>query len=68
MGYMSRLPNSNDLPHEHENRWLSTNEFLDETALLIQGRALRCRACRRATDKKHLDKNQKCPDCGRSGL
>jgi hypothetical protein len=66
MGYLSRLPNSNDPPPERSSRWLSTSDFMDETALLLAGKARRCVLCRRATDVKHLDGNRLCPDCSQS--
>lgn len=65
MGYQSRLPTSNDPPQvSKKNPWLSTNELVDATALLLSGDAERCQGpCKRPIDIRHLDKEKLCPDC-----
>ncbi|KKU48512.1 hypothetical protein A3H10_02285 [Candidatus Uhrbacteria bacterium RIFCSPLOWO2_12_FULL_46_10] len=65
MGYLNRKPASNDPPQpkEGKSQWLGETELLDETALLIAGLAKRCAKCDRATRTKHLDTEQRCPDC-----
>lgn len=62
VGYGIRQPTSNDLPSMVGNRWLDTDEWEDERALLITGRAARCRKCERATSNRHLEDGY-CPDC-----
>lgn len=65
MGLFSRLPTSNNSLKGDEagNRWLETNEIMDEVALLLAGLAKRCVQCRRATSNKYLDSKQICPSC-----
>ncbi len=66
MGYLSRLPDSNDQPQpktECKNPWLDDNDIMDEVALRLNGLAKSCTKCRRATHIRHLDGNQLCPDC-----
>lgn len=65
MGYLTRLPTSNEMPQPRQgkNPWLEDNEFMDETALLLNGLAKRCKKCGQATHIRHLDQNQHCPDC-----
>lgn len=62
MGYMSRLPNSNDPPCDRGDRWLDATDLADETSLLIAGKAHRCAGCRRAISDRHL-RDGRCPDC-----
>lgn len=64
MGYGTRQPTSNDPPRRStSSRWLEETELMDETALLLNGYARRCRGCRRATRIRHLDAERLCPDC-----
>ena len=66
MGYLSRQPNSNELPRplvDKKSPWLGDNELLDEVVLILNGLAKRCMKCRRATRVRHLDSDQHCPDC-----
>jgi hypothetical protein len=65
---MSRTPdNGNDPPQDVSkvSPWLELNPegIADETALLIQGSARRCKECKRATRVKHLNDAGLCPDC-----
>lgn len=45
------------------NKWLSDNTMVDETCMLLNEMAKRCKKCDRAIDIEHLDENQICPDC-----
>lgn len=65
MGWMSRLPDSNDPPRsrEGESPYLEATELADETTLLINGKARRCKKCRRGTRLHYLDTDGHCPDC-----
>jgi len=63
MGYLSRLPNSNDLPKYDTNPWIEENDILDATFLLIDGSAKRCQRCRRPIRVRYLDEYCLCPDC-----
>jgi hypothetical protein len=62
MGFGTRKPTSNELPHVEENRWLKTNDCMDEVALLLNDMAKRCISCRRAISNEYLV-DGKCPDC-----
>jgi len=61
MGYLSRLPTSNDPPRE---TWdYGPQEPLDDVAALLNGLAHRCKDCKRVTMKKHLTNTGYCPEC-----
>jgi len=65
MGRYSRLPNSNELPNMNDRKkpWLEENEIYDEVCLLLNGMAIRCATCKKATRTKYLDTKLRCPDC-----
>ena len=65
MGHLSRQPNSNDpLPRtDGKSRWLEDNSFADETCLLLNDLARRCKSCKLAVRKKYLNEDGLCPDC-----
>lgn len=65
MGFLSRKPTSNDSPRSIAGKspWLGDDEFFDEVALFLNGMAKRCVGCKRATNIRHLDSGQHCPDC-----
>ena len=65
MGDLTRQPTSNDSPQPTtgKSRWLEDDDMMDECALLLNGLAQRCTKCQRATHNRHLDANQRCPDC-----
>jgi hypothetical protein len=63
MGYLSRKPSSNE-PSTNllaENSW-GGNEIMDDTALLLNGLAKRCKQCNRVAWIRYLE-NDLCPDC-----
>lgn len=68
MGYASRLPNSNDPPRDRipGNPWIQETEFMDSFALLLNGNARRCQACRRPARVQYLTEGF-CPDCREGG-
>lgn len=60
MGYLSRLPNSNDPPRE---TWeYGPQEPLDDFAAALNGLAKRCSGCKRVTMNRHLI-DWHCPVC-----
>jgi hypothetical protein len=60
MGYLSRLPDSNDPPRE---TWdYGPQEPLDDFAALLNGLAKRCSGCKRVAMNRHLIDGQ-CPVC-----
>lgn len=63
MGYMSRLPNSNEPPRKQDNPWIEEDDFFDAVALVLNGFAKRCQICKRPIRLKYLDENGHCPDC-----
>lgn len=65
MGYMSRLPNSNDAPKLSNNPY-GGDEFMDDIALLLNNMAKRCTTCKRVIRKKYLEAHNGqnfCPEC-----
>ncbi|MDP1689355.1 MAG: hypothetical protein Q8L47_04495 [bacterium] len=65
MGYMSRLPNSNDAPKLTDNPY-GGDELMDDIALLLNDMAKRCTTCKRVVRKKYLKERNEfnyCPDC-----
>ena len=65
MGYLSRLPTSNDPPRSTsgEDPWLGDNELMDRYALVLNGLAKKCVKCGRMTHINNLDIECFCPDC-----
>lgn len=61
MGFGSRLPNSNEIPVETQNRW-GGNEIMDDFALKLNGDGKNCVRCKRVTQNCFLD-DSLCPDC-----
>ncbi len=72
MGFLSRLPNSNDPPKNSSNPWGSKNpEIIDDTAILLNEMGKRCSNsdCKRVVLNAYLKmKGEKyyCPDCYQS--
>lgn len=66
MGYLSRLPNSNDPPQKSSNNpWGSQNPCLDDIAVLLNELGKRCNVCKRVVLNRYLKgKNgvYYCPD------
>gem|GEM_PF-5035296 len=62
MGSQTRTPTTNDTPKPAKSPWLSVNDCLDETALLLMEMARHCTGCKRTTDIEHLV-DGRCPDC-----
>lgn len=61
MGWLSRLPNSNDPPKE---TWdYGPQEPLDDFAALLNELAKRCQECKRVTMNKYLNSMTRCPEC-----
>lgn len=61
MGFLSRLPNSNDPPRQEWN--YGPQEPLDDFAAMLNGLAKRCKDCKRVTMNKHLSVMGHCPEC-----
>lgn len=62
MGYLTRKPDSNDLPEPTDHPWADENEIMDITALCLNGLVVRCLRCNRWTRKSYIS-NGLCPDC-----
>lgn len=65
MGYMGRMPGSNDVPRENNNPWGPQNDLLDDVAVLLNDLGKRCCTCKRVVMNKHLmvkEGKNYCPD------
>ena len=70
MGYLSRKPNSNDIPRNRPNPWGADDDIEDDFYLLATGAGERCSFCQRVIRKCFLEiirrrfrEEHLCPDC-----
>lgn len=65
MGFLSRLPSSNENSPEPSNSWGNQNPDVDDFFILLNEEGKRCRVCQRVILNCHLTKiggNYYCPD------
>ena len=70
MGFLSRLPNSNDPPKDSsKNPWGSKNPNIDDITVLLNEMGRRCKSCKRVVLNAFLKMRgdtHYCPDCFKS--
>ena len=65
MGFLGRLPNSNESRIDIQNTWGNRNPSFDDTAILLNGRGKRCYVCNKVILNCYLrkkDGKNYCPD------